>query len=362
MVTGDVTVRAVDLTALIHEIVRLGGSADEECRIVSEHLVGANLAGHDSHGVGIVNTYVKNLQKGLLVPNTPAECVRDDGPFLQFDGHKGYGQRTAKDVTEAAIARTRDTGVCVATLKNSHHIGRVGTYAEMIADAGFVSIHFTNVTDHAAMVAPFRGAEARFGTNPVTMAMPTGDPEKPIILDMATSVVAMGKIRVARDAGKTVPDAWLIDSDGRPTGDPNVMFNEPLGALRAFAEHKGYALCLMAELMSGALSGGGTLQPGNERLDGIINTMTMVVIDPGRLGDAAWIRAEVDAMSDYVTGSRAANPDEPVLVPGDPERAARKERLANGIFLPELTWTWLLEAGEALGLERDRAHEIAGLG
>jgi len=358
---GDVTVQADALTALIHEIVRLGGSEDEECRIVSEHLVGANLAGHDSHGVGIVNTYVKNLKKGLLVSNTAAECVNDGGAFLQFDGHKGYGQRTAKEVTEAAIARTRETGVCVATLKNSHHIGRVGTYAEMIADAGFVSIHFTNVTDHAAMVAPFRGAEARFGTNPVTMAMPTGNPDEPIILDMATSVVAMGKIRVARDAGKTVPDAWLIDSDGKPSSDPNVMFNQPQGALRAFAEHKGYALCLMAELMSGALSGGGTLQPGNKRLDGIINTMTMVLIDPARLGDAEWIKAEVDAMSDYVTGVRPANPDEPVLVPGDPERAARKARLANGIFLPELTWTWLLEAGEELGLNTEKAHEIAGL-
>lgn len=359
--SGDVTVRAGALTALIHEMVRLGGSEDGECRIVAEHLVGANLAGHDSHGVGIFNTYVKNLQKGLLVPNTPAERLNEEGPFLQFDGHKGYGQRAAKEVTEAAIKRTRAIGICVATLKNSHHIGRVGAYAETIADAGFVSIHFTNVTDHAAMVAPFRGAEARFGTNPITMAMPTGDPAKPIILDMATSVVAMGKIRVARDAGRTVPDAWLIDSDGKPTGDPNVMFEEPLGALRAFAGHKGYALCLMAELMSGTLSGGGTLQPGNERLDGIINTMTMIVLDPARLGDADWIKAEVDAMADYVTGSRPADPDAPVLVPGDPERIARKERLANGIFLPELTWTWLLEAGEQLGMDRARAHEIAGL-
>lgn len=358
---GDVTVRADALTALIHEIVRLGGSEEDECRIVSEHLVGANLSGHDSHGVGIVNTYIKNLQRGLLVPNTPADCVRDDGAFLQFDGHKGYGQRVAEEVTNAAIERARETGVCVATLKNSHHIGRVGRYAEMIAAAGFVSIHFTNVTDHAAMVAPFRGAEARFGTNPVTMAMPTGNPDEPIILDMATSVVAMGKIRVARDAGKSVPEAWLIDATGTPSSDPNVMFEPPLGALRAFAEHKGYALCLMAELMSGALSGGGTLQPGHERLDGIINTMTMVVIDPGRLGDPDWIRGEVDAMAGYVKGVRPANPDEPVLVPGDPERAARRERLANGIVLPAQTWAWLVEAGEKVGLDPSRAHTIAGL-
>src|SRR3546814_13442298 len=136
---------------------------------------------------------------------------------------------------------------------------------------------------------------SRFGTNPITMAMPTTNPDEPIILDMATSVVAMGKIRVAHDSGATVPDAWIIDSDGRPSSDPGVMFREPLGALRAFAGHKGYALCLLAELMSGALSGGGTIQPAHERLDGTINTMTMIVIDPARLGDEAWIAREVEA-------------------------------------------------------------------
>jgi uncharacterized oxidoreductase len=191
--------------------------------------------------------------------------------------------------------------------------------------------------------------------------MPTPNPEEPIILDMATSVVAMGKIRVAHDSGKTVPEAWLIDADGQPSSDPGVMFNPPLGALRAFAEHKGYALCLLAELMSGALSGGGTIQPGNKRLDGIINTMTTIVIDPVRLGDADWIKQEVADMADYTKSSRPANPDKPVLVPGDPERAARKARRASGIFIPERTWTGLLAGGALLGLDRDRALELSGL-
>ncbi|MBT3931941.1 MAG: hypothetical protein HOF34_14595, partial [Rhodospirillaceae bacterium] len=237
--SGDVTVRAAELTALISEMVRLGGSHEDECRIVSEHLVGANLSGHDSHGVGIFQAYVNNLQRGLLVPNVSAKRYLDEGVFLQYDGQKGYGQSVAAEVTEHAITRARAIGICVATLKNSHHIGRVGTYAEMIAAAGFVSIHFTNVTDHHTMVAPFRGAESRFGTNPITMAMPTSNPEEPIILDMATSVVAMGKVRVANDSGKTVPEEWLIDSEGQPSSDPGVMFNDPLGALQPFAEHKG---------------------------------------------------------------------------------------------------------------------------
>lgn len=357
----DVTVQADKLTSLIHEIVRLTGSDENECRVVAEHLVGANLSGHDSHGVQMIPTYIRNFERGLLVANAPAECVRDDGPFLQFDGHKGYGQRVAADVTAAAIARARDTGVCVATLKNSHHIGRVGTYAEMVTAAGMVSIHFTNVTDHHEMVAPFRGAEARFGTNPVTMGMPTTDTELPIILDMATSVVAMGKVRVAHNSGKTVPESWLIDSEGQPTTDPGVMFREPLGALRPFADHKGYALCLMAELMSGALSGGGTIQPEHERLDGVINTMTMIVIDPARLGDPGWIRREITAMAEYTKSAKPADPDAPVLVPGDPERIARAKRGAAGIDIPMGTWRLLMEAAGQVGLEEARACEISGL-
>lgn len=359
--SGDVKVQARSLTALIHEIVRLTGSDDNECRVVSEHLVGANLSGHDSHGVQMIPTYLRNFERGLLVANAPVDCVRDDGPFLQFDGNKGYGQRVAADVTELAIERALQTGVCVVTLKNSHHIGRVGTYAEMVTAAGMVSIHFTNVTDHHEMVAPFRGAEPRFGTNPVTMGMPTADPDAPIILDMATSVVAMGKVRVAHDSGKRVPDSWLIDADGQPTTDPGTMFREPLGALRPFADHKGYALCLMAELMSGALSGGGTIQPEHERLDGVINTMTMVVIDPGRLGDPDWIKGEVSAMAAYSKSARPANPDEPVLVPGDPERIARAQRGADGIVVPAGTWALLTEAAEKIGLDPSRAAEISGL-
>ncbi|MBO6784479.1 MAG: Ldh family oxidoreductase, partial [Alphaproteobacteria bacterium] len=247
------------------------------------------------------------------------------------------------------------------TLKNSHHIGRVGTYAETVTAAGFVSIHFTNVTDHHEMVAPFGGAESRFGTNPVTMGMPTADPDSPIILDMATSVVAMGKVRVAHNSGKQVPDTWLIDSEGQPTSDPGVMFNEPLGALRPFADHKGYALCLLAELMSGALSGGGTIQPEHERLDGVINTMTMVVIDPERLGDPDWIKREISAMADYSKSARPADPDAPVLVPGDPERIARARRSVEGIDIPKGTWDLLMEAAGQVGLKEARAREISGL-
>ena len=136
------------------------------------HLVDANLAGHDSHGVSLIPHYVRHLKEGLVVPNTTAKVVKDDGPFLMFDGQRGFGRRMAGEAMAAAIARTRETGVAVMTLANSHHIGRVGAYGELASAAGLVSIHFVNVADHGGLVAPFRGTDSRFSTNPVCIGMP----------------------------------------------------------------------------------------------------------------------------------------------------------------------------------------------
>jgi uncharacterized oxidoreductase len=201
-------------------ILRAGGSTAGEADLVAEHLVEANLKGHDSHGIGMIPTYVRHLRAGLVVPNTPAKVVKDDGPILMFDGNRGYGRVVAGEMMSAAIARCRQTGVTVATLANAHHIGRVGVYGEIATAAGLVSLHFVNVTDHRALVAPFRGGDARFSTNPVCIALPPTERQPAVVLDMATSAVAMGKVRVAKNEGKPAPDGTLIDANGQPTRDP----------------------------------------------------------------------------------------------------------------------------------------------
>ena len=130
------------------------------------------------------------------------------------------------------------------------------------------------------------------------------------------------------------------------------MFSEPKGALLPFGEHKGYGLALIAELMSGVLSGGGTIQPDNIRLDGIINTMTVILIDPARLGSLDWIKNEIDAMVNYATGSPPSDPKLPVLLPGEPERKSRTKREENGIPLDSQSWSQILESAESLGVDR----------
>jgi uncharacterized oxidoreductase len=286
--------------------------------------------------------------------------VKDDGALMMFDGGRGYGRPVAGQALDAAIARVRDTGVVAMTLANAHHIGRIGGYGEIASAAGVVSLHFVNVADHRATVAPFRGTDARFVTNPVCIAIPGTDRHPALLLDMATSAVAMGKIRVAKNQGRPVEPGLLIDEAGKPTRDPNVMYREPHGALLPFGGHKGYALAVMTELLATALTGGPSIHPGNQRMGGVINNMLTVLIDPSRLAGVDWLRREVDGFVEYVKASPPADPAQPVLVPGDPERLAATDRAKTGIDIDSTTWGEILEAAEKVGLARGQAEKLIG--
>ena len=346
------------LRRVTRAILKSGGSAAPEADLVADHLVQANLAGHDSHGVGMIPAYVRHLKAGLVVPNTRAKLVKDDGAVLMFDGGRGYGRSVAGEAMVAGITRCRQTGVVALTLANAHHIGRVGAYGELASAAGLVSLHFVNVADHRALVAPFRGSDARFSTNPVCIALPGTERQPPLLLDMATSAIAMGKVRVARNEKKLVPEGILLDTSGQPTRDPNVMYSEPHGAMRPFGGHKGYALAVVTELLAGALSGGPTIQPGNPRLGGTINNMFAVLVDPARLAGVDWLRREIDGFVEYVKASPPADPKAPVLVPGDPERLAREERARTGITVDATTWQDIVQAAEKVGLSRAEAEAV----
>jgi uncharacterized oxidoreductase len=252
---------------------------------------------------------------------------------------------------ELAIERARRTGLCAVALAGSGHLGRIGTYAEQAVDAGLASIHFVNTVDHEPVVAPFGGTDGRFGTNPVCIAFPGGDQRPPTVFDMATSAIAFGKVWVAQRHGRPLPERAVIDAEGNPTTDPGVMFAEPRGALLPVGGHKGYGLSFACELLAGVLTGGGTIQPGNERRDSIVNHMFAVVVDPARFGDPAWMRREVDALVGHALASPARPGDDPVMQPGEPERRYRQQRQASGIPLDATTWDELAAAAASVGVE-----------
>ena len=320
-------------TAALHRwtagLWRAAGSDEREATLTADHLVGANLAGHDSHGVGMVPRYVKSFLEGELQLNRTVEIVHDAGSLLAVDGRRGLGQSVAFQAMEIAIDRARRHGVCVMGLRNAHHIGRVGHWAEQAAAAGFVSIHFTKALALPTMVAPYGGARARCLTNPFTVAIPrAGGP--PVLLDFATSAIAHGKVRVAYNRKEKVPGGCLIDAQGRPTDDPAVMFEPeggPHGALVPFAAHKGYALAMVCELLGAALIGGETTRPEHMKMKHAIwNNMLAIVFDPSRLGAGGTFEAEARAFVEWVESAPLSGVLESILMPGDPERRSREVR------------------------------------
>ncbi len=351
----------VQLRRVVRTLLERAGSEPSEAAQVSDHLVDANLRGHDSHGIGLIPHYVRNITNRTMHPNTGLSLVRDGGAVMQFDGGLGFGQRVGAEMMERLIERARELGTVVAALRNVHHLGRIGAYAETAAAAGMVSMHFVNVTGHPPLVAPFRGSHGRFATNPICIGVPGTARHESFLLDMATGLVAVGKVRVALNKGEEMPPGILVDSKGRPTTDPKVMFpddEEMRGAILPFGLHKGYCLLFAAELLAGVIAGGGTSNPATHRLDTICNHMLTVVIDPSSLVEPEWMEREIDALIDYVTSSPPANPGEPVLVPGDPERMALDERMADGIPVDEVTWEAILEAGVQVGLPRSEAAAL----
>lgn len=339
---------AAPLARAIAAIVAAGGSEDREARLVADNLVMANLTGHDSHGVGMIPRYVDSLLEGGLRPNRHPEVKFDGGALLALDGQAGYGQVIGLEATDMAIARAREHGVAVMALANSHHLCRIGQWAEQAVGEGLVSVHFVNVISRS-IVAPFGGTDARFGTNPVCIGIPlAGQP--PMILDMATSGVAQGKVRVAHNKGEKMPPGLLIDDRGVPTTDPRYGVIEPFGALTTFGLHKGYGLAVVCELLGGALTGGGTWHTEDRSKRRVLNGMLSILIDPRSLGTADVFAREAVAFVDWVRKSPPAQGVDKVRLAGDPEREMRDKRQRDGIPVDAITWSEIRAAGEKLGV------------
>lgn len=357
-VPADILVNADALRDFVLRLWTKAGSSATEANLVADHLVMANLTGHDSHGVGMIPRYVRSLHDGVLKLNQHAVIVRDAGAVLTVDGTFGFGQVVAYEAMNHGIERAGKIGICAVGLRNAHHIGRIGHWAEQCARAGLVSFHFVNVAG-SVHVAPWGGSDGRFGTNPFCAAFPRKGKE-PLVLDFATSGVAQGKARVAYNKGSQVPPGCLIDHQGRPTTDPKVMFEAPHGALRTFGEHKGHGLAMMCELFSGALTGGYTTHADTRsKNSGVVNCMLSVIIDPAAF-DAHDTEAEADAFIEWVKASPKSAGCEDIYAPGEPERLRMAQRRNSGIPIDRGTWKELQHAAAALDMpETDLASVLA---
>ncbi|MBV9813569.1 MAG: malate/lactate/ureidoglycolate dehydrogenase [Acetobacteraceae bacterium] len=352
-------VAAATLTRFVADVFGGAGCDAAEAERISRFLVSANLTGHDSHGVIRVPRYVENIRDGHVVRNQSITVVTESPTHAVIDGNRGIGQTIAPQAVDLGIAKARAAGMAIVALRNCGHVGRIGDWGERAADAGLVAIHFVNVA-MGEIVAPYGGVDRRFGTNPFCIAIPSADGAPPLLLDMATSLVAEGKVLVASKGGKPVPEGSMITQDGRLSADPETLYG-PLvggrrvpgagrGALRAFGEHKGSALAFMCEILAGCLTGGATAGPlpagRNER---ITNGMLSIYLDPNHFGSSGFVR-NAREYAEYVKASRPAAPGGEVLLPGEPEARTRAARLRDGVPLTPDVWDSLLAAGRSVGV------------
>ena len=346
------TIPAQVLRTQCASILVAAGSSAEEAEKVAANLVMANLSGHDSHGVGMLPRYVDAVLEGGLKPNASVQTVLDAGSLLTLNGQRGYGQVIGEQAMALGMVRAKAHGSCIMALAESHHLGRIGHFAEMAVAQGLISLHFVNVKSRP-VVAPWGGGDGRFGTNPCCIGIPLKD-QPPFVLDFATSRVAQGKMRVAHNKGKSVQPGLLMDEYGQPTTNPGVVVvpqaNGFFGALMPFGEHKGYGLAVACELLGGALTGGGTWHASGSQGQAVINSMLTILIDPVKLGTQASFETEALAFVDWLRQSPPADGHAAVQIAGEPERAARLQRERAGIEVDLQTWQEIVEAAGKVGV------------
>jgi hydroxycarboxylate dehydrogenase B len=346
--------RAAELEELARRLFLAMGASDPVAAIVAGHLVGANLAGHDSHGVLRIPQYVAEADRGDLIPSAAAALISESGAVGIVDAGRGFGHSATALAMEWAVERALQFGIAAAAVRRANHIGRLGEYAELAAARGVIGIATVGIVGGGG-VTPFGGRGRYLGTNPWAFGVPAAG--EPMIYDAATSAVAEGKLRVARSKGAPAPAGAIVDSAGRPSQDPADYYEGgamlPLGG--ALAGHKGYGLALASALIGGlamiddeAASTAGTAAAPSAP-DWLAGAF-VVAIDPERFGGAERYRSSVAGV---LAGLRRQPPAEGVvgvLIPGDPERRSRALREREGIPIPDPVWSDLREVADRYGV------------
>ena len=334
------------------EIFAAAGVPRGEARTVAGQLVDSNLAGHDSHGIIRLPQYINTIEKGEIVPGVEIEVSQETPVSAVVDGRWGFGQVVLGRAVELGLERAKGMGIAALTVRHANHVGRLGSYAEQIAREGMIGLLFLNMHGGGVIVVPWGGREARLGTNPLAIGVPTASGE-PLVLDMTTSVVAEGKVRVLRNRGEKVPEGWVVDAEGSPTDDPAAFYGPPRGGLLPFggaAGHKGYGLNVIVELLGGALSGAGCVGTAARNGNGVL----LMVLNIASFVPLEEFYRQVDDFIAFVKSSPTATGFDEIFMPGEIESRQRQKRTAEGIFVEEETWKQILECGQRVGWRNER--------
>ena len=340
-------VKAERLTEITTALVRAAGASAEEAKLVAEGCVLANLTGHDSHGVIAIPTYIDRVDKGHIVPGAPFKVVQESPTTTVVDGNWGFGFVVADRAMRMTIEKAKRSNVAACTILRQSHVGRVGAYPIMAAKEGMIAIMTADSGRSPKAVAPFGGAEARVGTNPISIAIPSNLPAT-FCLDMATSAVAAGKINLAIAKGTSIPTGWIVDKDGKQTTNPNDFKTGgvllPLGGEEG---HKGYGLSAMVEVLSALLPGlGFGVDPTGRHNDGcFIACFKVEAFRP-----LETFKKEVTEFAQYLKATKPQKGVKEVLYPGEVEWMREQDRRKNGIEVDDATWKKFEALGKKYGI------------
>ena len=341
------TVPAARLRDIGEALLIAAGTPPDEAATVMRHCVEANLAGHDSHGIIQIPTYIDRIQAGHIVPGAPWTIVQESSTTTVVDGNWGFGYVVNERAMQTTIDKARTANVAACTVFRQGHVGRLASYPLMAARAGMIGIATADSGRAPKHVAPFGGREARLGTNPISIAVPS-DLDGPLFLDMATSGVAAGKVALAAARGQAIPEGWILDSAGNPTTDPKQLRQGgallPLGGSEGY---KGTGLAVMVEILCGLLTGlGFGIEPSGRHNDGCF----MAVFNVEAFRPLATFKREVAEFAGWLKETPPSAGSPGVFYPGELEHHREVERGEKGVDIEEATWSKLGALAKGYGI------------
>jgi LDH2 family malate/lactate/ureidoglycolate dehydrogenase len=334
------------LEAFCSQVLRRLRVSREDAEITARTLVMSNLRGVDTHGVARLPAYVAKLRGGALQPTVNLTTEKETIATALLDGHDGIGQVISHRAMQIAIRKAKAAGVSYVAVRNSNHLGACAYYPMMALEHDMIGCTATNASPR---LAPTGGVERLFGNNPWSIAVPAGR-RPPVVLDMASSVVAAGKIRTLQREGKPIPEGWALNAEGEPTTDPAEALK---GILLAIGGYKGYGIIVMVDLLTGVLtdsSYGPRVKGIDQQTEPARVSHSFMAIDIAAFGEVAAFKARMDAYIDEIKASKKAKGSEVIYLPGEPEHLRVQERMAQGIPLQAKVAEELRAIGKDLGL------------
>jgi hydroxycarboxylate dehydrogenase B len=340
------TIDSARLEAKATRIFTAMGAPAGDAAWIAALLVRANLRGHDSHGVIRIPQYVNSVRQKQTNPRPAIKVVHETGTTAMLDGDAGFGQVVARRATEIAMAKAAEQGLAAVGVRESNHVGRLADYTELAAERGFVGMMWVNAAA-AVSVVPHGGVGRRLSTNPLAIAVPGPDRSIAVSVDLATSIVAEGKVRVKRNRREPLPEGWAIDGKGGSVTDSTAFYGPPRAGLLPMAGHKGTALALVVEVLGGILSGSGAIGAAQGP---VRNGIFLLLVEIERFLPLVDFTKQVSDLVSFVKSSEPAPGVSEVLIPGEPEARMERDRGTGGIPVEDETWRQIEAIAKELGV------------